>query len=425
VHALTRHTYFAAWALSHPVFFWAFSYSEFPNQIHFAYTALVFLLGLALLPAHTPLALLRRKLPGLELTVLIAVYLAALWVVSTWEVIPGTAAPYFRFEAIHLVVALNAYVIGRALTGREILKGHALLGLVLMAATLAQMALDPDLSRYGYGMQLMLCTSAMLVLGWRWAAAGALIVIMASLHKTTLGCALLGVLVVFWWAKIPPQKGNKYVRAIYPLLALVVVAGGVIYLAPMIGATIERFLPEGMHFYGLVGEHVDRQRGYITDLSLDLLPEYWLTGMGYMNFYALTATEATTLYAIDRFGVEVYGTSLHNSYMTWALEGGLLVMLAVALIFWRAGARIRFIWSAEPNMGVLLLAWCVSALLFGWFHQLHASVQFWSILGIIFGYRDQLAARLPLVGRDMPLAHSRQPRTLPEDRCEGLPVQSR
>lgn len=419
-----KNLFLALWAASHLVYFYAFVYSDMPNQIHFAFTGLVFLVGMVGLIRYSPFGLGASQRGGMALMGLVLLYIASLWVVSLWEMFPGTAAPYFKFEMIHLAVAANAYLVGRIATQRQLLTTHAVLGLALMVVTVAQILTDPDQPRYGYGIQTMLCVSAMLMLGWRWMTAAGLLVILASMHKTTLGCALLGVLVILWKADIPAQKGNRYVRAILqPLLATVIVGCAVVYLMPYMGSTLERLLPEDMYFNGLVGERSDPQREYIHNLSVSLLPEHWISGMGYMNFFALTESEATVIYQIDRFGESTYGTNLHNSYMTWALEGGLLVCSIVALIFWRAGGRLRFIWNDDRNMGVLLAAWCAAALLFGWFHQLHSSVQFWSILGIIFGYRDQLAARHRLARLDTRSEHRPQTALQPQSQTAGLPGQ--
>lgn len=411
-----------AWGASHLLYFWAFTYTFVPNQIHFAYTGALLLLGWAIFPSFAPVHLDRKRRGAIELAALVGLYIVALWVVSIGEAIPGTAAPYFRFETIHMAVALNAYLVGRIVSQRQLFTLHGAIGLALMAATILQLTLDRDQVRYGYGVQMMLCIPAMLLLGWRWAAVGALLVVLASLHKTSLACALLAATVVYWKGQMPPATGNRYVRAALPLFASVLVAAALTYLLPMIGSTVERLLPEGLEIYGLVGERTDAVRSRVYDLSFDLLPDYWPWGMGYMNFYALTEGESTAIYDFDRFGEAVYGINLHNSYMTWALEGGLLVCLVVVVMFWRAGSRVRWIWKRERHVGVLLIAWCAAALLLGWFHQLHSTVQFWSILGVIFGYRDQLAASLPLAAMQ-PSRRPPQPRQQPSP-SSSLPSQT-
>lgn len=382
-----------AWALTHPLYMYAYTFSELPNQIHWLSTIFVFLLSCALFPQYTPLGLVMRRGRGtLALLGWMALYGGGFLLVSFWEVVPGTTIAFGKFELINILVALNAYVIGRATTAQGIRRLHLLIGVLLIAGTLIEFVVAPGLPRFGYGLQLMLCLPAMLLLGRKWLVALGLIVMLASHHRTTLAGALLGCVIVLKFGHMQQVRGNRYLGAVRAFAALAVAGAAVVALAPQMIETVSRFLPNSTEILGVEGSYEDYARISVELKSYSMLPEYWWKGMGFTNFYAYTDLTSDALYETNRFGVQQYATNLHNSYMTWLLEGGPIVASIVLMMFVSTGRRIRWIWKQDRDTGALLLAWCASALLLGWFHQLHASVQFWSILGIVFGYRDQLKA---------------------------------
>jgi hypothetical protein len=398
-----------AWLASHLVFWYAYVYSAFPNQIHWAYTFGLLALAVALVRASSPLALLfpgRKSNPhGLrELLFLMAVYFGAFYVVSFWELFPGTTVTYGKFELINVVVAISGYVLGRISNQHELLKVHYHLGVVLVAGTLTQLALDPNLLRYGYGAQLMLCLPAAMLLRKYWLVMIGIAVVFSSQHKTYLVSAILALSIVGLFARrtadvrVSSRSPVPYLRAANGILALGLCVVVAILLAPRFVATVARFLPDeaSIELLGIraASEGTDRVRDYASERSLDFLSQHFVGGMGYMNFFVSTGLESN-LTNTSRLGREETGVNLHSSYMTWIVEGGLLVVTAVLLLFYRLWKRISWLArnASSRNVGVLAIGWCVALLLLGAYHQLHSTPQFWGTIGIIFGYYDRVVPR--------------------------------
>lgn len=399
---MSRRTLFQTfWFLSHLVFVYAFTYSEFPNQIHWIYTIGLFGLGCLLWPRRLTDRGFR------ELALLVVLYFAAFAIVSFWEQFPGTSVEHGKFELIHIAVAFNAYLLGRALPPERILKMHVVLGIVLMLYAVAQMVFGADVSRYGYGQQLMLCLPAALILGRHNLAIVGILIMMASAHKTPLGSAIVAIAFTFWWlhgaswlrnrraGRVRRWKRERVLLFPIKVIAVIVVAVVVgLVFTERIALTVARFLPEDTYIdfgsFSVVGEGEDRERLYVSEASRSLLPDYFIQGMGFMNFYAWTGRDRDSS-RVTRLGREETGVNLHNSYMTWALEGGLLVVSAVLLMFYRTHLRIRNLLAvpAFRQVGILAVSWAAALLLLGTAHQLHAIVQLWGTIGLIFGMSEQ------------------------------------
>jgi hypothetical protein len=102
-------------------------------------------------------------------------------------------------------------------------------------------------------------------------------------------------------------------------------------------------------------------------------------GLGYMNF---------SRYFAERYPFQ---TSLHSVYMVWWLEGGVAVFLYAMLAIFGVVRSIRRAQCAEPSidqriLGDALLVSLGVLLFIGFFHQIHQSPAFWSILGLGSAY---------------------------------------
>jgi hypothetical protein len=401
---MTRQSlYLGAWIASHVIFITAWTFTPYPNQIMWSYTGATLCLAVLLFGERA-----FAKGSFFELTGLIGLYYAAFFVVSFWEVFPGTTIVYGKFELLHIVTAANWYVLGRMVPARRMLKGYYWTGLLLMGFSLLQLTLLPDSSRftvprYGYGEQLMLCLPAMLFQGNYWIAAGGLIVMLSSLHKTPMMAAFLGMglTVLLCWRYLPRSRGTglsrnpRYamLRPVVLMLGLAVGLSAATLLSNQIVNSVARFLPESVSIdvggETVAGEGEDLTRTYQIDRSRDLLAVYWIRGMGYMNFMLWTGRDLG-YGPMTRFDREEAGISLHNSFMTWTLEGGLLVSCVMLAMFYRTGTRIRRL-VRNPEfraIGLLCIAWVASIALLGWYHQIHYGDQLWGTIGLIYGLSD-------------------------------------
>jgi hypothetical protein len=385
------------WLLWHLVYWYGVAYSDYPNQIHWAYGFSLLGAAVVLFPHHSPLAIGKWNPGLLSLLLLIGTYFLAFYIVSFWELFPGTTLKWGKFEIINIVAAVVYYMIGRVCMTEDIAKWHYYLAALLVTFTIPQLLLDDDTIRYGYGWQLMYCLPAAVLLGRYMFVGFALAVMLASQHKVALACALLGCVIVFLLYRRPPRQWLTerqfyllWMRRVIGIAGFVLVAA---LLFPYILLTFGRFIADQgvVTFMGfqIFGEGTDTVRSLIAERSIEILSDHFPQGMGYMNFYEYTGLDADFV-RTDRRGNVLEGLSLHNSYVSWALEGGFLVVLAVLLLFARTAKRVHFIVQGDRNFGALLLAWIAGALLLGFFHQLHQMMQFWGIIGLVFGVCDRM-----------------------------------
>jgi len=386
---MARNVFLYSWVATPLVFFFAFTYSEAPNQIFWGYTFALFSLAISLSITN------QLVTSGIgELLALMAGYFLAFYVVSFWEEFPGTTLDYGKFELIYIVVAINSFVIGRNLQQERVIGLQAGLAVILILITVVQLILDSEQIRYGYGLQMMLCLPAAMVLRQYLIVVIGLIVMLASLHKTSLVAAVLSIIVIAFFSKKSMARPHSafFNASILTLSIIIGLTVGGFFLQEIL-PTVARFFPEGsitIMDINVESEGADPAREYVTLKTLMLLPEYFVRGMGFMNFYIWSGPEVGE-YEVNRFGQVIVGVNIHNSYMTWLLEGGLLVSFTVIVLLYRTLKKAFALYSnnSSSSIGVLALAWCVAVLTSAAFHQMHSSIQLWGTIGITFGYYVQ------------------------------------
>ncbi len=406
--------YMYAWVLSPMVYFFAFGYTEIPNQIIFSYIICLGMLGLFLVYSNSLTAVGIGPLISFILS-----YYLAFYIVSFWELFPGTTIEHGKFELLNLFNAMTAYLIGRNYRPEQLFARYHQLGVLIIFVTVMQLIFDPQVSRYGYGLQLMLCLPVALMINRYLIVVFGIAVLLASVHKTPIGGAIIGLLVTlfFMWKK-PVQHielSASYLKrgkvrhktaplaSVYILLALLISGGAVLFFSEQVVSTISRFIPgESLNVLGFTirSAGVDYNREYVNDATLILFSEYFLKGIGYMNFYAWTGLDAGIFYTtnLDR---DIFGVNLHNSYATWALEGGVLVLVTVILLFYSTAKKLMVLLASGPyrDFGILAVAWVASLLLYCAYHQGHMTMQFWSVVGLIFGFYSQSLSERRGLGR--------------------------
>ena len=415
---MARQVFLYMWLAATLVYFVASTYSDYPNQFHWVYNCSIFIFSLMLLFQRNLFA------SGIgELLLIIFLYFFAFYLVSFWERFPGTTVEHGIFELINILIAIAAFMVGRNFDEEEIIKAYARLGWVIVIITALQLALDEDQIRYGYGIQLMLCLPAAVLLRQYVLISCGIVIMLASFHKTTLVAAILSLAVAYllkanrttFLSNVTENsshyslasKRDPFLEGAVLIFAIVVGIGVTAYYVNEVLWTIARFMPEGS--FSVLGvtmdaEEVDPSREFVTASALTLLGDYFPQGMGYMNFYVLSGPEAGVY--LNRLEREVSGVNIHNSYLTWSLEGGILVASAVIVGAYRAAHKISFIKDNTRlgNIGVLFLSWCVALCFTAAFHQVHSTMQFWSTIGIIFGFYAQLwNERLPIQQVHQPL----------------------
>jgi hypothetical protein len=356
---------------------YAFSYSMRPNQVFWAYALLV--------AAFSATTAIRSKTAVLACSKLVALhwlYLLAFVIVSSWELIPGTTARHLPFISLDWALALLGFVVGYRLRSSQLVRVLVILAWLVVAYTIGQWIFTPGVTRFGYGPLSMLLLVVLVaydrvlttvLLGLAMAGAN---------HVTPLAAGVAGVSFYF----IVRYRGNV-LRAVVEKRRFLFVA---LFLPLAMAFALERVLGTFNRFRTLGDDTV---REYIVHHSVAMIRESGLMGIGYMNFYAWSGLD-TGYRGEARTGSDILGFNLHNSYMTWALEGGVLVTAVVLVLLLLTVKRLNVIYGSDGNLGAVLYSWLVVFGIFAMFHQLHMSIQFWTVIGLIWGVHARLAVSL-------------------------------
>jgi hypothetical protein len=267
----------------------------------------------------------------------------------------------------------------------------------------AMMLFSPDASRYLAGPELSLATAASVFIG-AWASWLLFITVAAaSLKKTAIGLALIVSLAIPLARVMIVSKrrqisgiGARRALPVLPLgrslsggaalaisiafsLAVAVVftattEGGPAVVQEKVVATLTRF-SEG-----------DPVREQVAEVSREMLSESFPSGIGYKNFGYLTS-ERIRYTTRTLSGDVVSGVSLHNAFLHFAIEGGLIVVAIVVALY---ALLLRTLWlllrhHANRDLVVALSSWVGCSVVFGLFHQLHDTVYFLGLFGFVFG----------------------------------------
>jgi O-antigen ligase len=131
----------------------------------------------------------------------------------------------------------------------------------------------------------------------------------------------------------------------------------------------------------------DDLRTSIFNEALNVYYEYWFQGMGYMNFMKWYG-EKFGISELTANGTEIVGMNLHNSFQTWALEGGIFAIIIIIYIMYvyikRSIYKIKISQNQfEKNFHTVGLINIVSFIIFASYHQLHQNIIFFILLGIV------------------------------------------
>ena len=163
-------------------------------------------------------------------------------------------------------------------------------------------------------------------------------------------------------------------------MIIILILGASTTIAPKyIIKTIERFENASLN-------QDDTNRGKIALYSYQLLMEYFPFGIGLGGFSYLSS-DVIPYTIMDARGNLSSGANLHNSYMTWALEGGWSIMSIVLILFVSLFKIIHLFISHNESktLGIVILIWAFSGMFFAFFHQWHNTWSFLFLFGYTFG----------------------------------------
>lgn len=357
-------------------------HTPYPNQITVGYELFQVCAGAVLLKDVA--TILRAQAKWIAVLLL---YAGTFIVVSYYGVDFATSVEYFVLYLPVLTVLpfMIAFAIGYVYPEERTFKYLMVAAPLLLIEVLLEIQLSPDQERFGASLNLSMNIPVCVFSGQMLLALICLIVVLMSLKKTIVVIAVMSFVMAYLLkgfvrrgvsAAGGPTRGRS-VAAIIVTSAVLLVATSFMLLtySSFIIATIARF-----------SDAEDVLRAAITYYSLLLLQEHFPWGIGWFGFLSLSIG-VIPVENIDVRGVAHAGANLHNSYMTWALEGGAPILLIVMYLFWKLIAAIRSFLRHRSRrlLGATLLIWLLGGMIFGAFQQWHMTDAFWQLFGFTFG----------------------------------------
>lgn len=369
--------------------------TQYPNQIYTGYEILEVCVAAILIKQFVLIVRLQLKWIALLL-----LYSVTFIVVSMYGVDFQTSVEYGVFYQpllITLEFAL-AFTIGYAFHETRTFKYMRWFAFLLIAYTLVEIRLFPDKSRFITNLYLPMAIPLFVFSRQVIMAVVTLLVLFLSLKKTVVGCGVLSLCAAFLLRRyVAAATGDDRATRTASLNGILISLGaltvafiGVTAIVMMFGtyisATLARF-----------SEAEDVSRASIAAYSLILLKENFPWGIGWFGFLYMSIG-VISYDVTDARGAVHAGAPLHNTFMTWALEGGLPILAIVTVLFLNLARVIRFLlgFEAASLLGATVLIWLLSGVLYGSFQQWHESGTLWELFGFAFGgyerYRRVYAA---------------------------------
>jgi hypothetical protein len=366
------------WACLWVIHVYSYNFSSFANQIFYLYTAALALFGVVWLNSKRAFSALFR------LVAVFLLHVSSFLVVSSWELIPGTTLRHLPFYFLNVLLLVASFPLGCRLDRENQLRVFESLAWAVVVWTAVQIFLWPELTRFGYGPLSMVLLPILVALRRPAPAAALFTMMLFSNHVTPLVAGSVAISVsVFLAYEI---RSRRFFKNLATTVIGMVTLGLMLFplMQPYLESTFKRIMAVN---FGLIG--TDVTRSYIVDRSWELLTASNGLGIGYMNFYAWSGIDSGYVYETDS-GHTVEGFNLHNSFMTWGLEGGVLVILTLVFFFLFFLRRVRYIYSRDRQYGSAIYGVLAAFFVFALSHQLHMAPQFWAVIGLVSGYAHQL-----------------------------------
>lgn len=219
----------------------------------------------------------------------------------------------------------------------------------------------------------------------------ALAILIVCASRTPLICAIVGT---FLTTLFTEKRVLKIIAKVVKLSSMLIAVFSILLFVPVIREFMIRLIFKFTSYdigytAGELNRGVDETRWSIYTEAMNVYSGFWFQGMGYMNFMQWYG-DKLGVYSESSNGKEIIGVNLHNSYQTWALEGGLICLIIIGYLFYKyiiiSIARIKQSETYyERSFHIVGLISLVSFAIFASFHQLHQTIIFFIIIGIVFG----------------------------------------
>jgi len=375
------------WICLYIVHLAAFKIGLYPNQVFWAYNIVMVTVLLCFVRKSACLAI-----DALQPVILYAAYLLCFLFNSQWEVYPGTALRFLPFLVIYCFVIYSFFLLGFLLPIHSQLQTYQILTWLVVLYTFCQLVLHVDSTRLGYGSLSMLLVVFLFAYRMNFLLCLLISVLLASNSVTPLVASIAGIISYIIFYSHGPATFCMRVISVIRLSFLVLIPLG--FLSLFFSNKIIQTLGRLSLLADIDIAAGDPSREFISSNAWDRFGEISWHGIGYMNFYAYSG-ETLGIRYYENSGSLTTGLNLHNSYLTWFLEGGLLVSLAVLVILVLTVLKISRIYAFDRRYGSLLFSFMVVFAVFAISHQLHDLTQFWALIGLSWGLCRRLEKNDP------------------------------
>jgi hypothetical protein len=316
----------------------------------------------------------------------ILLYFGYLALTSLWALFPSITLTWVLIDSIEVVVFALFYLWSLNASPRHISNGLVLLAYLSLPIALVLYLIDPTEIRLGErGLAVL---PALIPFCWMiavrqrslWGLGGVFVVLgmlIVSQSRAPVGAGLIAA----WLCGIAYSKNTRqWLFATLLLFATFAVIVAVLLWNSasrdlVIGA-LSRFAVSDIDIAGITieAEPHDEVRWLLFFVALDTIWTYQPFGMGYMNFY-------------QWFGQEIGDAqNLHMSAQTWLLEGGVLCVAIVAIMFLRfyqvlSRTKRKGLKELKDYCTALSIA-MAAILILSLFHQPHQAPMMYALLGL-------------------------------------------
>ena len=379
-----RNIFLFLWAFSPCVDFLA-SNSVYPNQIINLYNLLVLFIGFIFLPISSNFLFKLSK--WLLLPVL---YVSFFIIVSYFSLNFENSIKYnVLYLPLILVNFINWFLVGFYFHENKSLKYFYILIVIYSITTIlfSFFGFSQDLSRIFTGLEIPLGLIAAIFVSDVIVVYLLTFFAFISLQKTVILSSVIGYLLskkTFKFQKKPLNFKINISKFKRYLVLLIILPPFLFFFLSYIISSFSRFF-----------EGDDLIRLQIFSYSYELLINNFPHGIGYQNFIILSS-DIIPYTTFTTTGDQLDGVALHNSFFHFALEGGLIIVLIMLLLYYkffdiafRLKKRIT-----NSNIGSLLIVFMVVCSFYGLIHQFHGSRYFFGIFAFCFSIYERYNSKI-------------------------------
>ncbi len=335
----------------------------------------------------------------------ILIYFIYLLATAMWAEYADITIWYVATESIYVIIFSLFYLLSLNLEPDRIIDFFVYLVPPAIITIILTYIIDPEASRLGNNVLVLLpfiflfCVFRLfqfLFVRYIVLVTACLLMLVIGMSRTPLLIAGLGLFIMLVMIK-------KRWKTLCRISAVLLVIGAIVIITvlavPQLRLYAANTITRTIYQDIVVGDQVveaeipDVVRWKIFFDAFSLYKSHWLFGMGYMNFMPWYGDRYN--FRVENIrGKETVGMSLHNSFQTWALEGGLPCLGIVGLLLWKYFSILRkHIRQSKNDMEILyyklFVIGMVCLLVAGMFHQIHQSPVFYMLLGIVYAFDNR------------------------------------